>query len=215
MISDYQTWMEFTFTELRVLTFTTLWANSADNKLMTNFLFLTEKKDLTFHTNYLCWRQLVWNVKTWKSKKNISIYRLLQILPRVLSVNKMSPYVRKSTFWHMLQTKTQISLRIRAVWLESSFFAWVNFASLAIQNAHRENSNQNARMLRLIWIFSGSTCLTVRYYVSVQIVLKINARKISMDISHWGTLLKKKTALTWSNSVPSTVAPRFLKGFKY
>ena len=28
--------------------------------------------------------------------------------------------MRKHTFWHVRQTKTQISLRIRAVWLESS-----------------------------------------------------------------------------------------------
>ena len=42
--------------------------------------------------------------------------------------------VRKRTFtsWHMRPTKTQISLRIRAVWSESSLSAWRNFASLAI-----------------------------------------------------------------------------------
>ena len=37
--------------------------------------------------------------------------------------------VRKRTFGHMRPTKTQISLRIRAVWSESSLPAWRNFAS--------------------------------------------------------------------------------------
>ena len=32
--------------------------------------------------------------------------------------------LRKHTFWHVRPTKTQICLRIRAVWLESSLSAW-------------------------------------------------------------------------------------------
>ena len=67
----------------------------------------------------------------------------------------LSPNVRKRTFWHVRPMKTQISLRIHAVWLESSLSAWRNFASLAIQNAPREDSDQTARMRRLIWIFAG------------------------------------------------------------
>ena len=47
----------------------------------------------------------------------------------------MSRNVRKRTFWHVRPTKTQISLRIRAVWLESSLSAWRNIVSLAIRNA--------------------------------------------------------------------------------
>ena len=35
--------------------FTTLWANSAHNKLMIFFLFFSRKQDLTFHTNCLHW----------------------------------------------------------------------------------------------------------------------------------------------------------------
>ena len=61
--------------------------------------------------------------------------------------------VRKHTFWHVRQTKTQISLRIPAVWLESSFSAWRNFAFLAIQSASSEDSDQTAQMRKLIWIF--------------------------------------------------------------
>ena len=43
----------------------------------------------------------------------------------------VSRNVRKRTFWHVGRTKTQISLRIRAVW-SVSLSAWSNFASLAI-----------------------------------------------------------------------------------
>ena len=60
-------------------------------------------------------------------------------------------------------TKTQISLRIRAVWLESWLSVCRNFASLAIQNAHTEDSDQTARMRRLIWIFAGCTYQKVRF----------------------------------------------------
>ena len=73
----------------------------------------------------------------------------------------------------MRPAKTQISLRIRAVWSESSLSAWKkkkkkknykkkkkknNLASLAIENAPSEDSDQTARMRRLIWIFVGRTC---------------------------------------------------------
>ena len=71
--------------------------------------------------------------------------------------------VRKCTFWHVCPTKTQISLRIRAVLLESSLSAWRNIASLAIQNAPSEDSDQTARMRSLIWIFAGRTCSKVQF----------------------------------------------------
>ena len=45
----------------------------------------------------------------------------------------ISRNVRKRTFWNVRPTKTQISLRIRAVWSESSLSTWRNVASLAIQ----------------------------------------------------------------------------------
>ena len=58
-------------------------------------------------------------------------------------------------------TKTQIKLRIRAIWSESSFSAYRNFVPLAIQNAPSEDSGQTARMRRLIWIFVGRSYLRV------------------------------------------------------
>ena len=75
----------------------------------------------------------------------------------------MSNNVRKRTSSHVRPTKTQISLRIHAVWSESSLFAWRNFASLAIQNAQNVNSDQTARMRRLIWIFAWRTWPKVRF----------------------------------------------------
>ena len=63
--------------------------------------------------------------------------------------------VVKCTFWHVRQMKTQISLRIRTVWSEFSFSAWMHFSSLAIQNAPSDDSDQTARMRGLIWIIAG------------------------------------------------------------
>ena len=73
----------------------------------------------------------------------------------------IEPQREKMYLWHVRPTKTQISLRIRAVWFESSLSAWKNFASFAIQNVPSEDSDQTARIRRLIWIFAGRTCPTV------------------------------------------------------
>ena len=70
----------------------------------------------------------------------------------------MSRNVRKRTLLHVHPTKIQISLRMRAVWSESSLSAWRYFASLAIQKAPSEDSDQTAQMRSLIWNFAGRTC---------------------------------------------------------
>ena len=49
--------------------------------------------------------------------------------------------------------KTQISLRIRPVWSESSLSAWISTEQLATHWAHSKDSDQTGRMLRLIWVF--------------------------------------------------------------
>ena len=54
-------------------------------------------------------------------------------------------------------TKTEISLGIREFWSQSSSFTWRNFASLAIQNAPSEDSDQTALMRRMIWIYAEQT----------------------------------------------------------
>ena len=80
----------------------------------------------------------------------------------------MSNNVRNHTFGHVRLMNTPISLRIRAFWSDSPLSAWRNFASLAIQNAPSEDSDQTARTRRLIWIFAGRTCTLsdiTAYYV--------------------------------------------------
>ena len=46
---------------------------------------------------------------------------------------------------------------------QSSFSAKRNFASLAIQSASSENSDQTVPMRRLVWLFTGRTYLKVRF----------------------------------------------------
>ena len=72
--------------------------------------------------------------------------------------------LRKRIFWRVRPTKTQISLCIRAVWLDSSLSVWRNVASLAIQNAPGKDSDQTARMRTLTWIFAGRTCPKERFH---------------------------------------------------
>ena len=75
----------------------------------------------------------------------------------------MSRDVRKSSFWHVLPTMTQINLHICAVWSEFLLSAWGNFVSFPIQNASSDDSDQTARMRMLIWFFSGRKCPKVRF----------------------------------------------------
>ena len=58
-------------------------------------------------------------------------------------------------------TKTQISLRLRAV-LSEFVVCMKKPCILAIQNPPSEESDQTARMRSLIWIFAGRTYLKVR-----------------------------------------------------
>ena len=77
----------------------------------------------------------------------------------------------ESTFWQMRPPRTQISLRIRAVWSEFVLSAWRNFVPLAIQKAPIEDSDQTAQMRRLI-IFAGRTVLrNVFWYVQLIFML--------------------------------------------
>ena len=75
----------------------------------------------------------------------------------------LNRHVRKRTSDMCGPTKTQTSLHIWAVWPESSMSARRNVASLVIQNTPSEDSDQTARMRRLIWIFSGCKCKKVRF----------------------------------------------------
>ena len=75
----------------------------------------------------------------------------------------MNRNVRKRTFVHVRQAEIQISLRIRAVWSESSLGAFWIAKDAKCLHGDYEDSNQTARMRRLIWVFVGRTCLKVRF----------------------------------------------------
>ena len=70
----------------------------------------------------------------------------------------LSSNVRRRISWNVYPAK----IHIRAVWSESSSSAWRVLAPLAIQYVPREDSDQPARMRRLIWIFSWRTCPIIR-----------------------------------------------------
>ena len=91
-------------------------------------------------------------------------------------------------------TKTQISLRIRAVWLESSLYAWRNFVSLAIQIALSEDSNQTALVRKLIWIF------TWRTYMSGDTILD-DAALINVNCALLGSVYSSREDVCFYQSV--------------
>ena len=93
--------------------------------------------------------------------------------------------MRKGAFWHVRPSKTQISLRVRSVWLESSLSAWRTIAPLAVQNAPSEGSDQTAQMRRLIWIFAERTYSKVRIFAGhiYSKVRFLTLRLISISVS--------------------------------
>ena len=69
------------------LTFTTLWANSADDKLILFLIFSGNRFDISCKLSAMetiCMKGQ--SLFSGKNKKNISACRLLKILPRVLSI---------------------------------------------------------------------------------------------------------------------------------
>ena len=108
---------------------------------------------------FICSRLCVLVLQKSQTRSYITVLQICWVVWWTLTCcsNKMCRNVKKGTFWYVLPTKTQIRLRIRAVWLESSLSAWKNFASLAIQNAPSKESDQTAG------IFTWRTCLKVRF----------------------------------------------------
>ena len=86
----------------------------------------------------------------------------------LLDVYKINRNVKERTFGHVLQAKLQNSLCIRAAWSESSLGAFWNARDAHSLNADEEDSNQTARMRRLIKVFVGRTCQKVTMYVLSQ-----------------------------------------------
>ena len=71
--------------------------------------------------------------------------------------NTYEPRHDKTNKVSVRPAKTPISLGIRPVWSESSLFAWRKLGSLVTHWAHSEDSDQNGRIPRLIWVFAGHT----------------------------------------------------------
>ena len=69
------------------------------------------------------------------------------------------------TKWHVYPGKTQISMDIRSVGLESSLAAWRNLGSLATHWARSGDSDLTVRMPRLIWVFAVRTAHFVCFVV--------------------------------------------------
>ena len=74
------------------------------------------------------------------------------------SKQNMSWGIAFPTWLHVRRAKTQTSLYIRAGWSESSLFVWWRFGSFATRRVPSEDSDQTARMRRLIRDFVGRTC---------------------------------------------------------
>ena len=80
---------------------------------------------------------------------------------------------------------TQISLRLRPVWSESSLSAWRNLASLAIQNAPSEDSDQTARRIIFtfgIWhsLMASNICIFKSSIISIPCRVMISSPRITL-----------------------------------
>ena len=88
---------------------------------------------------------------------------LTEVIETMLSMSRGKVFPTRS---HVRPAKTQISLRIRAVWSESSLSVWRRIGSLANHRVPWEDSDQPARTRRLIWVFTGRTCSFVENAVA-------------------------------------------------
>ena len=69
---------------------------------------------------------------------------------------------KRNTSGSVRPAQIQIRLRIRAVWSEPSLGAFGIAKDERFRHADNEDSDQTARMRRLIWVFDGRTCQKVR-----------------------------------------------------
>ena len=95
-----------------------------------------------------------------------------------LVVYFISRNVRKRTFIHVRPAKIQISLRIRAVWSESSLGSFGIAMDERFLLADNKNSDKTSRKHRMIWVFVDRSCrryvfscLTVNFLVRRRFLL--------------------------------------------
>ena len=84
-------------------------------------------------------------------------------LVALLALYLLSQRRTKPTKLHVRPAKTQISLGIRPVWLESSLSAWRNLGSLATHWAHNEDSDLSLGGCPGWSVFAGRTCFCLFY----------------------------------------------------
>ena len=105
-------------------------------------------------------------------------------------INRSSQYYRtrngkKRTFGHVRPAKIQISLCIRAVWSESSLGPFWIAKHARFHHVEHEDSDQTARMRRLIWGFVGHTCQRYVFARYGQVICTLVACIISSHQSNF------------------------------
>ena len=113
------------------------------------------------------------------------------LLPKTSIFNYIFHYSTASpTRLHRRPVMNQISQRIHAVWWESSQCTpWLAKDQKRLQ-ADSEDSDQTARMRKLIWVFAGGTCNLVRNTAPRHILLA-QLRLRVLSLTHLGLSVKK------------------------
>ena len=84
----------------------------------------------------------------------------------IFAAYNMSQRMTKHIIWSLWPAKTQISLCISPVWQGFlSILLWIDWRMWKA-HAISEDSDQTARMRRLIWVFAGRTSLIVGFTVA-------------------------------------------------
>ena len=86
-----------------------------------------------------------------------------------------------------LRAKIQISLGIRAVWSEASLGAFWIAADAKFLHADIEDSDQTARIRRLIWVFVGSTYQKVRFLTLWLILSQAVMNRMSRQVAPYNS----------------------------
>ena len=96
----------------------------------------------------------------------------------------------KPTKWHVRPAKTQVSLGIRPVWLESSLSAWGKLGSLATHWAHSEDWSVWAVAqadLSVCWVHSHFVSFVMRrlklYFLNTCVVIN-SQTEVNIDWSN-------------------------------
>ena len=93
----------------------------------------------------------------------LSIMLSLAPSATILDFILFEPAQEKPKIRLVRKAKTPISLRIRAVWWESSLIAWTFYSPQAIQTGINVYPCHTGWMYRLIWVFASHTSLTVGF----------------------------------------------------